>query len=99
MARGGSGVNVEYIGYSLAWGESGVNIEYVAHSLARGKSGVNVEYVEHSLAQESAAGHLPGLYYLISWKGYPEEENTWEPASAVQHLALTIKFLQSKQRK
>ena len=26
-------------------------------------------------ARESA-GHLPGLYYLVSWKGYPEEENT-----------------------
>ena len=22
------------------------------------------------------AGHLPRLYYLVSWKGYPEEENT-----------------------
>ena len=31
-------------------------------------------------------GHLPGLYYLVLWKGYPKEKNTWEPASAMQHL-------------
>ncbi len=36
-------------------------------------------------ARESE-GHLPGLYYLVSWKGYPEEENTWKPASAIQQL-------------
>ena len=35
-------------------------------------------------ARESA-GQLPGLYYLVSWKDYPEEENTWEPALAIQH--------------
>ena len=41
-------------------------------------------------ARESESGHLPGLYYLVSWKGYPEGENTWEPASAVQHLRKLI---------
>ena len=34
-------------------------------------------------ARESESGQLPGLYYQVSWKGYPEEENTWEPASTV----------------
>ena len=33
--------------------------------------------------RKSESGHLPGLYYLVSWKRYPEEENTWELALAV----------------
>ena len=37
-------------------------------------------------ARESESGHLLGIYYLVSWKRYPEEENTWEPASAVQYF-------------
>ena len=37
-------------------------------------------------AKESAIGQLQGFYYLVSWKGYPEEENTWKPALAIQHL-------------
>ncbi len=42
-------------------------------------------------AKESDSGHhLLGLYYLILWKGYPEEENTWEPASTVLHLCKLI---------
>ena len=40
--------------------------------------------------RESESGHLPGLYYLVSWKRYPEEENIWEPALAVQHLRKLI---------
>ena len=27
-------------------------------------------------ARESKSGHLPSLYYLVSWKRYLEEENT-----------------------
>ena len=41
-------------------------------------------------AGELKSGHLPGLYYLVSWNRYPEEENTWEPASVVQHLKKLI---------
>ena len=26
-------------------------------------------------AKKSATGQLPGFYYLVLWKGYPEEEN------------------------
>ena len=33
-------------------------------------------------ARESAK-QLSGLYYLILWKGYPKEKNTWEPASVI----------------
>ena len=29
------------------------------------------------------SGHLLSLYYLVAWKGYPEEENSWEPFWAV----------------
>ena len=39
---------------------------------------------------ESKSGHLPGLYYLVSWKRYPEKKNIWEPASTVQHLRKLI---------
>ena len=40
--------------------------------------------------RESESGYLPDLYNLVSWKRYLEEENTWEPASAVQHLQKVI---------
>ena len=35
---------------------------------------------------KKADGHLPELYYLVAWKGYPVEENTWEASLAVMHL-------------
>ena len=30
-----------------------------------------------------AKGYLPGLYYLVIWKRYTKEENTWKSSSAV----------------
>ncbi len=35
---------------------------------------------------QQANDQMSGLYYLILWKGYPKEENTWEPLLAVIHL-------------
>ena len=29
------------------------------------------------------SGQLPSLYYLVAWKRYPQEKNTWKPSSAV----------------
>ena len=58
--------------------------------------GDNKEYEVNSIwdsavyAKESTTGQLPGLYYLVLQKGYPEEENTWEPTSAIQHLQRLI---------
>ena len=39
---------------------------------------------------KSESGKLLGLYYLVAWKGYPKEKNTWKPLSAVQHLKKLI---------
>ena len=56
------------------------------------KAGDNKEYEVDGIwdnavyAKESTTGQLPGLYYLALWKGYPKEENTWEPILAIQHL-------------
>ena len=43
-------------------------------------------------AMELELGHLPGLYYLVAWKGYPKEENTWEPFLAVHYLRKLIRL-------
>ena len=55
------------------------------------KAGDDKEYEvdgiwDSAVNAKESAGQLLGLYFLVSWKSYPEEENTWEPALAIQHL-------------
>ena len=70
--------------------------EKTAEQLEFEAGGNNQEYEIEEIcdnavyARESEAGYLPGLYYLVSWKGYPEDKSTLEPASAVQHLRKLI---------
>lgn len=33
-----------------------------------------------------AGAQLSGLYYIISWKNYPEDKSTWELALTVMQL-------------
>lgn len=35
----------------------------------------------------SENGHFPDLYYLILYKKFFQEENTWKPVFAIQHLS------------
>ena len=42
--------------------------------------------IDSAVYAKEAEGHLPGLYYLVSWKNYPEEKSTWEPSFAIMHL-------------
>ena len=65
--------------------------EKTAEQLEFEAGGNNKEYEVESIcnsavyARELEAGHLLGLFYLLSWKDYPKDESTWKPASAVQH--------------
>ena len=46
--------------------------------------------INSTIYAQKAKGHLLGLYYLVSYKGYPKKEHTWEPSSAVMHLSKMI---------
>ena len=41
---------------------------------------------DNTVYAKEVDGYLLGLYYLIAWKGYLEEENTWKSSLAVINL-------------
>ena len=46
--------------------------------------------IDSAIYAKEAEKHLPGLYYLVFWKGYPEEKGIWGPFSTVIHLRKMI---------
>ncbi len=46
------------------------------------------EYEVKKIVNHRRSGQSQTLQYLIKWKGYPEADNTWEPADQVHALEL-----------
>ena len=40
--------------------------------------------------QQANSHQISGFYYLVFWKGYLEEKNTWKPSSIVKHFQKLI---------
>ena len=50
-------------------------------------------------SQEKKNDQMPGLYYLVSWKGFLDEKNTGEPSSAVIQLRMLISIFHKEHPK
>jgi hypothetical protein len=59
--------------------------------LIKGKAEYEVEQIQN----HQHFRHSHALQYLIKWKGYPESDNTWEPADNIH----TPDLLKAYQRK
>lgn len=65
------------------------------------EAGDNKEYdvkaiIDSRMYDKEVNNQMPSLYYLILWKNYFEEENTWEPLVAVKHLWRLISTFHKK---
>ena len=60
------------------------------------EAGGNKEYEVKAIinsvvyGQQANNNQMPGLYYLVLWKGYPKKENTWKLSLVVIHLRKLI---------
>ena len=61
----------------------------------------NKEYKIKAIINSAVYGkevnnQIPDLYYLVSWKSYLNEENTWEPSMVIKHLRKLINIFHKK---
>jgi hypothetical protein len=50
------------------------------------------QYKVEAIRSRQRHGRKKQLQYLVKWKGYPESDNTWEPADHVQAPRLVKQY-------
>lgn len=53
----------------------------------------NIEYEVEEICMEKQISRNKAKSYLVKWKGYPEEECTWEPEEYVADMAAMDHYL------
>jgi Chromo (CHRromatin Organisation MOdifier) domain len=53
-------------------------------------------YKVKKVLQSCPTPNRKGVQYLIKWKGYPNSENSWLPATQMKHAAELVKQFHSK---
>ena len=54
----------------------------------------HIEYEVEEIRMEKQVGRSKAKSYLVKWKGYPEEECTWEPEEHVADTAAMNRYLE-----
>src|SRR5487761_1452131 len=70
-------------------GSHGPNFSRPPPDLIRGEA----EYEVENIKSHQRHGRRQQLQYLLKWKGYPESDNTWEPADQVHAPELVKAYL------
>jgi hypothetical protein len=58
--------------------------------------GEDEHYEVETVLQSRLTPNKKGIQYLIKWKGYPDSENSWLPASQMKHAADLVKKFHSQ---
>jgi hypothetical protein len=53
-------------------------------------------YEVEAIAKSRLTPNRKGVQYLVKWKGYPDSENSWIPASGMKHATDLVKAFHKK---
>jgi hypothetical protein len=68
--------------------QKGANYMRPPPDIVQGES----EYKVEAIINHRCHGRKQELQYLLKWKGYPDADNTWEPADQVHVLTLMKQY-------